>query len=203
MKSFIGLLIGTLFTLAVLFAAPTMAMNQQFGNQSFTEYEAYLHPAQELGPASGSKAQGYARLRFPKNLSSGDINVQIAGIDPAKVTAFHIHCGTPDVLGPIIVNFAQFGDFKNTIVNGRFSAAVTNQKLTFVKQPPPPPSLSGGFKLPLPEGCPSDLNLPAQVNTIAGMEALARKGVLYFNLHTKGHEFYGEMRGQIYPAQKA
>jgi CHRD domain len=34
------------------------------------------------------------------------------------------------------------------------------------------------------------------------MEALARKGVLYFNLHTKGHEFYGEMRGQIYPVEK-
>ncbi len=29
-------------------------------------------------------------------------------------------------------------------------------------------------------------------------EALARKGVLYFNLHTKAHTFYGEMRGQIY-----
>ncbi|GET43522.1 CHRD domain-containing protein [Microseira wollei] len=203
MRSFIGLLIGTLFTLAILFGSPTMAQNQQFGDQSFTEYEAYLNPAQELGPASGSKAKGYGRLRFPKNLTKSDINVQLADIDPANVTAFHIHCGTPDVLGPIIVNFGQFGDFKNTIVNGRFSASVTNEKLTFVKQPPPPPNLSSGFKLPLPEGCPSDIIIPAQINTIAGMEALARKGVLYFNLHTKGHEFYGEMRGQIYPVQKA
>ncbi len=87
-------------------------------------------------------------------------------------------------------------------MNGRFSASVTNEKLTFVKQPPPPPNLAGGFKLPLPEGCPSDVIIPAQINTIAGMEALARKGVLYFNLHTKGHEFYGEMRGQIYPLEK-
>jgi CHRD domain len=202
MKSVIGLLVGTWFTLAILFGLPTIAQTQQFGDQSFTEYEAYLNPAQELGPASGSKAKGYGRLRFPKNLTKGDINVQLADIDPANVTAFHIHCGTPDVLGPIIVNFDQFGDFKKTIVNGSFSASVTNEKLTFIKQPPPPPNLSGGFKLPLPEGCPSDIIIPAQINTIAGMEALARKGVLYFNLHTKGHEFYGEMRGQIYPVQK-
>jgi hypothetical protein len=26
--------------------------------------------------------------------------------------------------------------------------------------------------------------------------------VLYFNLHTKAHSFYGEVRGQIYPAKE-
>lgn len=202
MKIIIGLLISALFALTILFSLPTNAQNQGFGDDSFTEYEAYLHPAQELGPASGSKAKGYGRIRFPRNLSSGNVNVQIVGIAPANITAFHIHCGTPDVLGPIIVNFAQFGEFNNTVVNGRFSASITNEKLTFVKQPLPPPSLSTRPTLPLPEGCPSDLNIPVQINTIAGMEALARKGVLYFNLHTKGHEFYGEMRGQIYPVEK-
>lgn len=203
MKVFIGLLISALFAVIILFGAPTMAETQQFGENSFTEYEAYIHPGQELGPATGSQARGYGRIRFPKNLSSGQVEVQITGIDPANLTAFHIHCGTPDVLGPILVNFAQFGDFKNTVVNGHFSASLTNDKLTFVKQPPPPPSLSSMPTLPLPESCPSDLNLPAQVTTIAGMEALARKGVLYFNVHTKGHEFYGEMRGQIYPVEKS
>ena len=203
MRRLIGLLIGTLLMLAIALGAPTIAQTVNFGDRSFTEYEAYLNPAQELGPASGSTAKGYGQLRFPKNLTRGDVQVQIADVDSANVTAFHIHCGTPDVLGPIVVNFNQFGDFKNTIKNGRFSASVTNDKLTFVKQPPPPPNLAAGFKLPLPEGCPSDIIIPAQINTIAGMEALARKGVLYFNLHTKGHEFYGEMRGQIYPVQKA
>ena len=33
------------------------------------------------------------------------------------------------------------------------------------------------------------------------MEYLARKGVLYFNLHTNAHTFYGEMRGQISAAR--
>jgi hypothetical protein len=36
--------------------------------------------------------------------------------------------------------------------------------------------------------------------TISSLEYLARKGVLYFNLHTKANTFYGEVRGQIYPA---
>lgn len=31
--------------------------------------------------------------------------------------------------------------------------------------------------------------LPVPVNTVAGMEYLARKGVLDFNLHTKAHTF--------------
>jgi hypothetical protein len=36
--------------------------------------------------------------------------------------------------------------------------------------------------------------------TISALEYRARKGVLYFNLHTKANTFYGEVRGQIYPA---
>ncbi len=201
MRKTIGVLVGVLLALTTLFASIAIAQEHSFGDKSFNEYEGYLHPTQEPGPAFKSEAQGYGSLRFPRNLSSGTIDVQIVGVNVADITAFHIHCGPPGVLGPIIVNFGQFGDFKNTIKNGHFSASVTNENLTFVKQPPPPPSLSGGFKLPLPEGCPSDLNFPGQVNTIAGLESLARKGVLYFNLHTKEHEFFGEMRGQIYPAE--
>ncbi len=53
----------------------------------------------------------------------------------------------------------------------------------------------------LPEGCPVEVGLAGQVNTVAGIEALARRGELYFNLHTEEHSFYGEMRGQIYPAK--
>ena len=34
-----------------------------------------------------------------------------------------------------------------------------------------------------------------------GLESLAKKGVLYFNLHTKAHTYYGEMRGQLYPGK--
>jgi hypothetical protein len=35
--------------------------------------------------------------------------------------------------------------------------------------------------------------------TLAALESLARKGVLYFNLHTRANTFYGEVRGQSTP----
>ena len=41
-----------------------------------------------------------------------------------------------------------------------------------------------------------------KVKTVAGMEHIARKSELYFNLHTKGQTFYGEMRGQVHPVAK-
>jgi hypothetical protein len=199
MKFVMGALIGTLLLFICLFS-PAIAANSPAGDQSFTEYEAYLHPAQEPDTELNSQAHGYGRLKFPKNLSQGNVDVQLTGIDPANVTAFHIHCGSPGVLGPIIVDMAQFGQLNQTIRNGRLSATVSNRGLTFVKQPPIPPRPGTTFTLPLPEGCPSDINFPVQqVNTIAGLEALARKGALYFNLHTKGHEFFGELRGQVYP----
>jgi acylphosphatase len=200
MKFLMGFLLSVLLVLGVVFA-PAIAANPPTGDQSFTEYEAYLHPAQEADPELQSKAYAYGRLKFPKNLKDGQVNVQVAGIDSANVTAFHIHCGTPGVLGPIIVDLGQFGNLKQTLQKGTLSGTVVNRGLTFVKQAPLPPKPgSGSLTLPLPEGCPSDINFPVQqVKTIAGLEALARKGALYFNLHTKGHEFYGELRGQIYP----
>ncbi len=74
------------------------------------------------------------------------------------------------------------------------SAEIANDDVTFVKHAPK------GLKPRLPEGCPVDKGFLNQVKTVAGLEFLARQGVLYFNLHTKAHTFYGEMRGQIYAA---
>jgi len=62
------------------------------------------------------------------------------------------------------------------------------------------PTLPSNLPITLPEGCPIELGLPGQVVTVAGIDYLARKGALYFNVHTAEHSFYGEMRGQIYPA---
>jgi hypothetical protein len=33
------------------------------------------------------------------------------------------------------------------------------------------------------------------------MEHIARRSELYFNLHTKGQTFYGDIRGQIHPVK--
>ncbi len=40
-----------------------------------------------------------------------------------------------------------------------------------------------------------------KVKTVAGMEHIARRSELYFNLHTKGQTFYGDIRGQIHPVK--
>jgi CHRD domain len=208
MKKMIAIFVGMLCAIllwshsvnAILIPSAAKAYDQSFGDQTFTQYEAYLHPRQEPGESFVSPAKGYGKLTFAKNLSYGKVEVQMAGVDPGEIVGFHIHCGPPGVLGPIVVNFGSFGDFKKTIVNGKFATTIKNENVTFIKKLPAPLPES----LPkLPESCPIDINLPgpAQVNTIAGVEALARKGVLYFNVHTKKHQFYGEMRAQVYPME--
>jgi hypothetical protein len=36
-----------------------------------------------------------------------------------------------------------------------------------------------------------------RVKTVAGMAAIAREGDLYFNLHTSGQSYFGDIRGQL------
>lgn len=285
-----------------------------FGERNATKYEAFLSPQQEPGEEIESDAKGYGKITFPKNLSSAKVEVQISGVHTSEITGFHIHCGPPGVLGPIVLDLGQYGTFDKTIVDGKFSAEVKNQNLTFIDSPPELPEgvpqipdegltlrngqpigqtsentarqsahlghthnedelessqaigqvpvntpslptdllqttsqlptqnlpqlnqiignlpnntsglptdlLQGISQIPdlssppsvediqipdnvprLPEGCPVEIGLPGQVNTVAGMEAVARRGALYFNLHTEEHSFYGEMRGQVYPAK--
>jgi hypothetical protein len=35
------------------------------------------------------------------------------------------------------------------------------------------------------------------VKTIAGLQLIAEQGELYFNLHTTGQTYFGDMRGQL------
>ena len=74
---------------------------------TFASYEAYLHPAQEADPELKVQSIAYGKLRFPRHLSSGNFEFQVSGVDAANVTAFHIHCGAPGVLEPIVVDFWQ------------------------------------------------------------------------------------------------
>lgn len=183
------------------------------GATMFTVYDAFLSPAQEPGEESeaprapGLKAsaastvrkertsRGYGQVRFTRDLSRAYIDVQIEGVRAEDITMFHIHCGPPGVLGPIIVDLGAGIDLQKDLGDGTLSLEIGNDDVTFAEMMPK------GLKPRLPEGCPIDKGLIGQVKTIAGVENLARKGVLYFNLHSKAHTFYGEMRGQIYAAQ--
>jgi hypothetical protein len=196
-------------------APPSPLENPSVGTTTFTVYEGYMSPPQQPGeetdapkllekatglqstapstPREQRKSLGHGRIRFNRNLSRAYVDVEIEGVKPEDIMMFHVHCGPPGVLGPIIVDFGEFGDLSKNFVNGKLSVELSNKNITFIKDMP------HGLKPALPESCPAELGfLPTQTMTIAGMEYLARKGVLYFNLHTKAHTFYGEMRGQIY-----
>ena len=207
----------TLSLALMLFARPAAAKDPALGATTFTVYEGYLSPAQQPGeetdapkalakavgltgtatptPRESRPSRGVGVLRFTRDLTRAYVDVQIKGVNPSDIVMFHIHCGPPGVLGPIIVDFGEFGDPAKTIVDGKLSVELSNKNITYIK------SMPKGLKPALPESCPAELGLPTQSMTIANLEYLARKGVLYFNLHTKAHTFYGEMRGQVYPAQ--
>lgn len=192
------------------------AKDPALGATTYTVYDAFMSPAQQPGeeadapkavaksvglvatqpsvPREQRKSRGYGQIRFTRDLTRAYVDVEIKGVNAADILMFHVHCGPPGVLGPIIVNFGEFGDLTKTLANGKLSVEVSNKNITYVKDMPK------GLKPALPESCPVDVGLPTQAMTVAAMESLARKGLLYFNLHTKANLFYGEVRGQIYAA---
>lgn len=183
------------------------------GATTYYTYEAFLSPAQEGGeeseipkplvkslgstkpstPRAERKSRGWGRVRFTKDLTKVLVDVEIKGVDPADIVMFHIHCGPPGGLGPILLDFGKFGDLTKAMAGNKLTVEAANKDLTWASMFPK------GFKLALPESCPVEPGWPIQVKTIGGMEYLARKGVLYFNLHTKAHTYFGEMRGQLHP----
>jgi hypothetical protein len=202
--------------LLVLLAPPAQAKDPALGATNFTIYEGWLSPAQQPGeetdapkalakatglqssapsvPREQRKSRGWGQLRFSRDLTRAYVDVEIKNVNPDDILMFHVHCGPPGVLGPIIVDFGALGSLPKLLANGKLSVELSNQNITYVKQMPQ------GLKPALPESCAAELGFPTQAMTIAALEYLARKGVLYFNLHTKAHTFYGEMRGQIYAA---
>lgn len=194
----------------------TVNLNPSQGEEIGSVYEAFLSPNQEPGeeentpklvpaylrstapsvPRNQRKSQGHGVVRFTKNLSKAFVDVKAEGLDIKDIVMFHIHCGKPDVLGPILVDFALAGDIQQNFADGIFSVEVTNENIENTAK-------SGQDILALYTlGCPIESGKPEKVKTIAGMEQFARRSELYFNLHTKGQVFYGDMRGQFRPVER-
>lgn len=106
---------------------------------------------------------------------------------------FHIHCGKPDQLGPIVVDFALAGNIQQNFADSVFSVVVTNDHIT--QTAASGHGLVGAFTA----GCPIIPGTMDKVKTVAGMELIARHSELYFNLHTKGQVYFGDIRGQLHP----
>jgi len=189
----------------------------QKGQEIGAVYEAYLSPYQEPGeekdtPAttpkqfkstapsllrSERKGSGYGVLRFTNDLSKVYVEVRVQNVAVKDVNMFHIHCGRPDMLGPILIDFALTGDIKKNLADGVFSVELTDADIEKTSQSGQ--GVTGEFLI----GCPIVPGLKDKVKTIVGMEHIARQGELYFNLHTYGQTYYGYMRGQLRPLRSS
>lgn len=184
------------------------------GAEIGTVFEAFLSPHQEGGeeddtPAgipdtfkstapskdrSDRTSRGHGVLSFSKDLSRAYVHVAIENVDPESIAMFHIHCGRPGQLGPILVDFALAGDLRHYFDDGVLSMEITNEDIVAVTEH------GSGLVGALTAGCPIMMALPTdKVKTVAGMETIAREGELYFNLHTHGQMFFGDIRGQLWP----
>src|SRR5688572_12653921 len=77
--------------------------------------------------AAGHRAHG--QVRFTRDFSRAFVDVKIEGIDPKTVNLFHIHCGKPGILGPILVDFALVTDIQKNLEDGVFSVEIRNEHI--------------------------------------------------------------------------
>ena len=129
-------------------------------------------------------------LRFSRGLSRAYVDVRVDGIDPKTINMFHIHCGKPGILGPILLDFAQATDIQSNIADGMFTVEIKNEHI--VKTSGHGHGLIHAFTAGCIIGSPSLGTIkPSKVSTVAGN----------FNLHTTGHTYFGDIRGQIHRTQ--
>ncbi|MEZ4409844.1 MAG: CHRD domain-containing protein [Polyangiales bacterium] len=204
---------------------PPPALDPARGAEVGQVYEAFLSPQQEPDEEQNTPStvpsafrsttpsltraqrveaghRGHGVIRFSRDLSRAWIDVRVEGIDASTVNMFHVHCGRPGILGPILLDFALTTDLQRNLSDGVLSVEVTNQHIaaTAAHGHSPLSLVTQGCMIPSPSlgGA-----APTRVSTIAGMAAVAAEGELYFNLHTTGQTYYGDIRGQILRAEPA
>ncbi len=206
---------------------PAPSLDAARGNEIGHVFEAFLSPHQESNeeentPSSVPKQfrsttpsmtrdqreaaghRGHGQIRFSKDLSRAWVDVRVEGVDLANVTMFHIHCGKPGILGPIIVDFALATDIKQNMADGLFSVELTNAHIAGTAAQGEGHGLVEGFTRGCVIGSPSLESMkPAKAMTIGGLADLAAERALYFNLHTSGQTYYGDIRGQLSPVENS
>ena len=212
-------------TLLAIYSLPLLAQSERLsldpkrGAEIGAVYQAWLSPQQEGGEERDTPklipqkfrsttasidreqrtARGHGLLRFTKDYSRAYVDLKIEGLDPATITMFHIHCGKPGVLGPILIDFGLKQNLNTAFPAGVFKAVVMNEDVVAVSEHSQH-SVVGFATMGCPIGQlnPGDLLKPFdRVKTIAGMATIAREGELYFNVHTTGQQYFGAMRGQL------
>jgi hypothetical protein len=190
-----------------------ITLNPAEGQEIGTVFEAFLTPHQEGGEEEDTPAavpdvfkstapsvsrderpsQGHGVLTFTRDLSKAYAYIAIENVNPEEIVMFHIHCGRPGQLGPIIIDFSLMGDLQTFWEDGVLTVELTNADIEAVTDHGE--GMVGAFTA----GCPITSLIPLdKVKTIAGLETIAREGELYFNLHTEGQTFFGDIRGQLH-----
>jgi hypothetical protein len=191
-----------------------ISLNPAAGSEIGLVFEAFLSPQQEGGeeeetpafipsqfrsttpstPRNQRTSRGHGVLEFTKDLSKAYVFLAIENVNVDDVVMLHIHCGRPGQLGPIIIDFAMAGNLATYLADGIMSVEITNEDITAVTSHVSSPIDA------FTSGCPIVPDLPSEkVKTIAGMALIARQGELYFNLHTSGQVYFGDIRGQLLP----
>lgn len=190
-----------------------IALNPAGGSEIGFVYEAYLSPLQEGGeeedtpafipsqfrsttpsvPRNERTSRGHAVIEFTRDLGRAYVYLAVGNVNPDEIVMLHLHCGRPGQLGPIIIDFGLMGNVGSYLADGLFSMEVRNEDIVAVT------SHAQGLIDAFTAGCPIVPTIPNdKVRTIAGMELIARQGELYFNLHTSGQTYFGDIRGQFY-----
>jgi hypothetical protein len=187
-------------------------LNPAAGSEIGFVYEAFLSPHQEGGeeedtppfipaefrstqpsvPRNERTSRGHAVLEFTNDLSRVYVHLAVENVNIDDLVMLHLHCGLPGQLGPIIVDFSTIGNIQEYLADGVMSVEVTNEDLEVVA------ASAEGLIGALTAGCPIVPDVPSEkVVTIAGLETIARQGQIYFNLHTAGQVYFGDIRGKF------
>lgn len=191
----------------------SIPLNPALGSEIGFVYESFLSPHQEGGEEEDTPAfipeqfrstqpsvsrdertgRGHGVLEFTNDLSRAYVYLAIEGINVADITMLHLHCGRPGQLGPIIVDFSMAGNIQEYLADGTMRVEITNDDIEAVTDS------SSGLVDAFTLGCPILLTVPNdKVKTIGGLQLIAEEGEIYFNLHTAGQTYFGDIRGQFH-----
>ncbi len=157
-------------------------------------------PSQTRAERDAAGHRGHGRVRFSKDLSRAWVDVKIEGVKVEMINMFHIHCGKPGVLGPILVDLATATDLQKDFADGVLTVEITDEHIATTAAHGH--GLVGAFTAGCVIGSASLSGpKPTKVSTVAGMAQIALEGELYFNLHTTAQTYFGDIRGQIHRSE--
>lgn len=186
------------------------------GDERGAVFEAWLSPHQQGGEEEDTppltpkqfksttpsvdrndrQSRGHGTLTFNKHFSKAYVHVTVENVKLPEITMFHIHCGRPGQLGPIIVDLGMGRDIAAEFSDGEVFFEIGNEDI--VQTAEHGHGLVGAFTA----GCPIVPSIANdKVKTVAGMANIGFQRELYFNLHTTSQTFFGDIRGQLHPVK--